>query len=455
MADPSGKVEGSLISRIRIIHALPLVPLLIVGILAAGDIRDNSFLWHIRAGAAQKASGSVLTQDVFSFTELGTSWRTQSWLAELFYSGAESLMSSLDWVNWMILGVAGLTILFIGLAVYHSVPSPITGSVVLLVMVWLLAPFLQPRPVIFSFAFLAALVVVLQHRERVGWLVIPIIWVWAGMHGSWVIGGLLVFLECIRTSDRKLFKVGAVALVSTLATAHGLGTWQILLDFFGSQEALDQMQEWQPPDFGGIYQMPYVGLIVGVIVGAVRGKIRTRDLVVIVPFLFLGMTSRRTVVPAAIVLVPWAAMALPAFRVPRSSTRPAVAVGAAALVGLLAFAPMASSTVGTLYPKRFPSADALAAIEGKNAFYDDGVGGYLIYAQWPDRLVWIDDRGELHGAERLMELSTARAGNYVEVFDEYGFDAALVKPDWSLTDRLIDDGWIVTYEDPEFVVLVP
>ena len=230
---------------------------------------------------------------MFSFTAQGTTWRTQSWLAELLYSSAESVTSSLAWANWLVLGVAGITVLFIGLAVYRNVPSPITGSAVLLLMVWLLGPLLQPRPVIFSFALIAALVVVLQHRDRVGWLVIPIIWVWAGVHGSWVIGGFLVLLEWIRTSDRNLFKVGMVALASTLATAHGLGTWQILLDFFGSQEALRQMQEWKPPDFGGIAQMPYVALIVGVIVGAVRGKIRMRDLVVVVPFMFLGLTSRR------------------------------------------------------------------------------------------------------------------------------------------------------------------
>ena len=239
-----------------------------------GYISDNSFLWHIRAGAAQKGAGSVLTEDVFSFTEHGTVWRTQSWLAELFYSGAESVMSSLVWVNWMVLGVAGLMILFIGLSVYRAVPSPIICSVALLVMAWLLAPFLQPRPVIFSFALLAALVVVLQHRERIGWLVVPIIWVWTGVHGSWVIGGLLVVLEWIRTSDRNLFNIGVVALASTFATAHGLGTWQILADFLGSTEALGQMQEWKPPNFGDISQMPYVALIVGVMVGGCAGEDR-------------------------------------------------------------------------------------------------------------------------------------------------------------------------------------
>jgi len=454
MAASSDTANQSLLSRVRIIHALPVVPFILIGVFVSDAISDNSFLWHVRAGSAQRSAGAVLNEDIFTFTEQGTGWRTQSWLAELLYAAIESTTTSLVWVNWMILVVAAATLVFMAIAVYRSVPSPVMTAVALIVAVWLLGPFLQPRPVIFSFLLLAALVVVLQNKERVLWAAIPIMWVWAGIHGSWIIGGLLIVLYWLSTADKAIFRIGLIALVATLATAHGIGTWLVVMDFFGSQDALDQMQEWQPPDFGGLPQMPYLLLIGGVIVAGVRGRITPRDLIVILPFLFLGMTSRRTVVPAAIVLLPWAAMALPVVKVPKSATRPAVAVAAVALMALLVMAPMGLDTVGSLDPERFPSEEARAAISGENTFYDDGVGGYLIYREWPERLVWFDDRAELHGVERSLEFQGAVAGVYREVFDDYGFTTALSRPDWALTETLIADGWTVTHEDDHFIVLV-
>ncbi len=449
-ADP----ERSLLSRIRIVHAFPLVPLFLVSLFAAGSIRDNSFLWHITAGDVQFELGHVLSEDVFSFTELGTQWRTQSWLAELLYNGLDATVDSLVWANWMILIAAISTLVLMGVAVYRSTPSPLTTGLVFLVAVWLMGPFIQPRPVIFSFVLLSALVVVLQNKDRVVWLVVPIIWVWAALHGSWVIGGLLLLLEWGRTKDRRLFKVGLIAIVATLATAHGIGTWIVVVDFFGAREALSLMSEWRVPNFGSPAQMPYLLLILGILIAAVRGKLELRDLIVIVPFMFLGMTARRTVVPAMIVLISWSALAVPPLKIPRSSGRSAIAAGVVALVALMGLLPMFTAT-GELDAERFPSGEVVARLEGTTVFHDDGVGGFLIYSEWPGRLVWIDDRAELHGADRISELQRARNGQYEEVFDRYGFDAALTKPDWILTGRLIADGWTVDHETDEFMVLVP
>ena len=444
------------VSRVRIIHALPVVPFILLGVFVAGAITDNSFVWHIRAGEAQRHAGAVLNQDVFSFTEQGSTWRTQSWLAELLYNAMEGTSSTLSWANWLVFVVGATTLILIGVAVYWSVRSVVATSVVLIVAVWLLGPFLQPRPVVFSFLLLAALVVVLQHRHRILWAAVPIMWVWAGVHGSWVIGGLLILLTWLSTGDRALFRVGAISALVTLATPHGLGTWLIVGEFLGAQEALAEMQEWKPPDFGSLPQMPYLLLIGGVIGAAIRGRIKGRDLIVILPFMFFGMTSRRTVVPAAIVLLPWATMALPEIHVPKTATKPAVVLAVIGLVALLAVSPLfLSRDVGRLDAERFPSDGARNAIAGVNAFYDDGVGGYLIYREWPERLVWFDDRAELHGFGRSEQYREAVAGRYEDVFTEYDFGAALSRVEWPLTRALLDDGWDVVFEDDQFVVLFP
>lgn len=439
---------------VRLIHATPIIPLFLVALIAAGEIGDNSFLWHIRAGSEQLARQRVLSVDPFSFTTIGVPWRTQSWLIELVYAYAERTWDGLVWASVMIFVLGAVTAGLIGISIYRSARSPVATGFAMIITVWLAGPFLQPRPVLASFVLLAALVVVLQNRDRIIWLAVPIIWIWAGVHGTWILGGALLFLEWLRTADSRVLKTGIAALVSTVLTAHGIGVWVILADFADAQDALALMDEWLVPDFGNIVQAPYLFLIVGVIVAGMRGKLKPRDLIVILPFLFFGMTSRRAVFPAAIVVAPWAALAIPAVQVPVSSMSSRVAGVAVGGMALLVLVPLALLPLGVLDDERFPTPEIQDAISELDPFHDAAVGGFLIYSEWPDRLVYIDDRAELYGAERLVEYDAARNGHYEEVFARYGFEAALTPNDWVLRDVLAADGWRIVAEDATFTVLV-
>ena len=451
MPDPGSEV-ADVERRPRLIHIAPLLPLVGVGILAARVIRDNSFLWHIRAGEVQAEAGMVLAEDPFSYTFGGTAWRTQSWLVELVYAYLESTFGGLAWANWMVFIMGAVTMLFLGLGIFHSTRSPIATGFVLLLAVWLMGPFLQPRPVLFSYALAAALVVVLQHRSQLLWAVVPIMWLWAGVHGSWVIGGILLVLEALRTWDRRVFFAGVAAAVATMVSAHGLGTWQIAIDFLGASEALDLMAEWQVPDFVDVVQAPFLLVLFGVIVAGIRGRIEMRDLIVILPFIVLGMSSRRAVFPAAIVLIPWASLAVPAVQSSMKPMSRAVVGTVGALVLALALLPMFTQPLGLLLETRFPSEEIVAAVGDDVAFHGDGEGGYLIYAEWPRLLVYVDDRAELYGAEHFAEFRDIRNGRYREAFDRWGIDAAISQRDWALTTVLADDGWTVRAEDEYFVV---
>lgn len=437
---------------IRVLHLLPLVPIFVVALLASQPIKDNSFLWHVRAGAIQLADGVVLVADPFSTGKMGTPWRTQSWLLELLYAQIESMSNSLVWVSVFVFVLGTMTAGVIGVSIYRSTASPLTLSIAMIAMIWLAGPLLQPRPVIVSYLLLALLVVVLQNRSSAVWLIVPIIWIWAAVHGSWIIGGGLIILELVRTSDRRLLRAGIAAFAATFLTAHGIGVWEILADFAGAQGALALIDEWQTPNFVDSAQAPYVLLIVGIIGAGMRGKLSRRDLVVILPFLVFGMTSRRAVFPAAIVLAPWAAMALPPLKVPRSNISSRTMGVAMALVGLLVLVPMIIRPLGVLDSKRFPSPEIQAAMVGRSVFHDDVVGGFVIYEEWPERLAFIDDRAELYGEEFVLEFMSARDGLYEGLFDEYGFDAALTRDGWGLAARLEVDGWVRIVEDEAMVL---
>lgn len=436
----------------RLVWIAPLVPLFMVALFAARPIKDNSFLWHIRAGTAQSTFGEVLSNDVFSFTRFGAEWRTQSWLVELLYSWLEGSFGGLTWANWMVFLVASSILGFVGLAVYRSTRSPISTGFVLIVAAWLMGPFTQPRPVLFSYALAAVLVVVVQNRDRLAWAVVPVMWLWAGVHGSWVLGGLLILLEWLRTKDKRLFWAGLASAVATLATAHGFGTWKIVITFFESREALDLIEEWAAPEFLDIVQAPYLLIIAGVIIASIRGKIGLRDLIVILPFMFFGMSSRRAVFPAAIVLIPWAALAIPPIPISRTKTSAVVVGAAGALVVAVAMLPMVTRPLGELDEERFPSAAIADALGEDRAFHGDAEGGYLIYAEWPDRLIYIDDRAELFGVELFKEYRDIRGGDYRDAFDRWEITAVMAQNGWPLTDVLTDDGWVIRESDDYFTV---
>ena len=97
--DEGDDSSASPVSGPRLVWIAPLVPLFMVALFAARPIKDNSFLWHIRAGSAQSTVGEALNNDVFSFTRFGSEWRTQSWLVELLYSFLEDSFGGLTWAK--------------------------------------------------------------------------------------------------------------------------------------------------------------------------------------------------------------------------------------------------------------------------------------------------------------------------------------------------------------------
>ncbi|MCL1597916.1 MAG: hypothetical protein M3094_01935, partial [Actinomycetia bacterium] len=355
--------------------------------------------------------------------------------------------------SWFVFGVGAVVLALLGLAMYDRNRSPIIVTLGLLVATWLFAPFAQARPVIVSYVFIGVLILVLRRKDELLWLLVPLFWVWAGVHGSWALGGVVVVLELLRSRDLRLLKVGIVSLAVTVFTAHGLGTWQILYDFSRAGSALGLIAEWQPPNFGGIAQASYLIVIVGLFVGFARGNLEMRDLIVIVPFLFYGMTSERAVFPAAIVLLPFSVAGIPSPNMIRSATAKPVAVAAMVIIGGVAFLPMIVRPLGVLDQERFPNDAVVASIEGRTVFHDTAVGGYLIYAAWPDDAVYIDDRAELYGFTRLEEFLRAQSGDYADVFERYSIEIAIVKPDSPLARRLAADGWSVEVESDQFVTM--
>jgi hypothetical protein len=436
-------------------HLYVLIPIAVVAWRAVTPLGDNSFLWHVRAGTLQLDRGEVLSSDPFSFTAAGEPWRTQSWLVELGYGWLERTTGSLQWVPTMMFVVMAATLAFVGLAVYRVVGDPARTALAVAAVAWVGMLFVVPRPVIVSFLLLAAFVVILGHAQRLAWALIPLTWLWASVHGLFVVGLGLVALEALRRRSWRLFAIGTAAGLATLLTAHGIGVIQILIDFFENRDALGLLSEWKRPDFWSRNLFPAV--IVGLALAAafVRRRLDLSHTIVAAPFVLMGALQLRSVFPALIVLAPLAAPALgtgdPGRQRsggnPRINKAIATTIVLLAVIGLLR--PIGRDT-GTLPPDA-----AVAALTTERVFHGPGAGGLLIWSEYPDRRVFVDDRAELFGADAFREFLAARNGETgTALLDAHGLDEALVKTEWRIDSVLQEEGWLETYRDDEWAVFV-
>jgi len=428
-----------------------LTPATALVVAAWKPITDNSFLWHIRAGELQADVGRVLTRDPFSFTMADEPWRTQSWLAELLYGWGEGV-SGLGFTPLMLFLTSLTAMAGIGLVAYARSRS-VTATVVILVLsVVLLAPFLVPRPVVFSHA-LFALVAAAWGSERLRWTAPFLFWVWASVHGSFVVGLAFIGLWLIADCEWRLLPTAVVSGLCTLLTAHGPGVIEILTDFSGAGEALELLTEWRKPDLASPLSMPLAAGVVIIIIGAARRIVAPRHLWLVAPFAALGLSAVRAGPPAWIGLVPLVALSLRDLGgepTPRFPT-PAAALFAVAVVG----APLLLTREAALDEERFPLA-AADHLRDVNVIHDDRVGGYLIWRDGPDRRVFIDDRAELYG-ERLVEFADLRDADadWRPVFERDGIEQALLRVEDGLVADLEGAGWREAYRDGAFVVLDP
>ena len=370
---------------------------------------------------------------------------------ELLYAGAERV-TGLDFVPFSILIVGALTFFGIGLIAYRYAGNATGAAFCLILGVLTLISFFVPRPVIYSY-LLMILVMLAWDRPATRWTLPFLFWIWAAVHASFFVGlGYVGLMVLMRREWRALLTV-ALSGAMTLLTAHGLGAMSFLLDFTESREALQYLTEWRRPGIDDVLFIPYLGSLVFAVVGFVRRKVPLRYLWVFIPFAGLGFTSIRAVPQAWLGLLPMVALSLSGLTIgTRAGLRRPLAI---VFCLFLLIMPFLVAKEAILSQELFPVAAAEMLADGRT-FHDDRVGGYLIWAEGPDRKVYIDDRAELYG-NRLGEFYQVRTGqiDWQPIFERDQIEQALLANEESLISELRDSGWQTVYSDASFTVLHP
>ena len=213
-------------------------------------------------------------------------------------------------------------------------------------------------------------------------------------------------------------------------------TWE----FFVNRDALEYLSEWQRPNFLWPLLWPYVLAVLAIGYLAFRRRLHWADAIVIVPFAIFGTLATRSVFPALLVLLPFAAQALrPSVAAPPRSGIPILNWGIAAAIMVMTLLGVTQSP--SINERVSPPAAARAALGPGRAVPRPGSRRGLIYTEWPDRLVYVDDRAELYGAEMFQVTIAAMEGEgYDEVFARWELDQALLKADWALVEPWLPTG---------------
>ncbi|WP_436795742.1 hypothetical protein [Actinospongicola halichondriae] len=447
-------------------------------VLASFPLKDNSFLTHLATGRIILESGSVPSSDPYTFTAQGVDWTVQSWLASVAYAGAEQLGggAGLRILVFVVFGFAGALLWRLSRPAESIVMRILIVAGALLVVgdVW------SERPYMIGVIGLAVVWLALDGAVR-PWLLVPLMWVWANTHGSFLLAlGLIVTVlagtaldqrgDVVTDEGASRFRLDAelgvlkATVVGTLLAVIGpLGPRVLLfpLKAVTQSETLGDIVEWKAPAFTSIPQRAFLLLVIAVIAGLTRTG-RWRLALPAIVFIAAGLVAQRNMVMAIMILVPVLAACAPEVGTLTSRSRPrigwALTTVSGALVALVVVSSM-SEPVTTLepYPERAVAWVSAADPEHRagNLASPDYVGNLFEALDGPTGRVFVDDRADMFPVDFFLDSRALAKGEprWSAVLDEQDIGVLVWSRSSVLTSLVAeDDGWRVVFADTDSIV---
>jgi hypothetical protein len=445
--------------------------LLINGNILLGD--SDSY-WHIAVGRWILDHGAFPTTDIYSFTKAGDPWISSSWLAQVVYAAAY------DWAGWagpIVVAAAAIAVAFALLAFILGRHIPTRYAILIPLAALLLSgSHLLARPHVLVFpvmvAWTSGLLRASERGESPSYWLLPLLVLWANLHGGFVFGLALVAplaFDALWNADAsrrkslamRWFAFGLAALVACCITPYGWGSILASRKILGLGELLHLICEWMPANFSTFG--PFEGSILAAIAGALYFGVRLTPprILLVLGLLHMGLSHVRNVeifallAPLVVVGPLSAQFALEPARFARAAFPSASAAVVAAILAASTWA-FAANHSFTPPANQAPAVaiEVLKAHNAKRIMNDLPFAGYLISQGIP---VFIDGRAELYGEAfemayyRSMQLRDV--GLFLDLLKTYDIDAVLLTPETpavTLLDHI--GGWQRVYSDENAVV---
>jgi hypothetical protein len=453
--------------------------------LSIGEImlRDSDTLWQIRIGQWIVAHGAMPYTDVHSFSRFGEAWMSSSWLSQVLFA------VSYGWLDWA--GPVILTSLAIGATVaifIHLMDGyldPARSILLVTLAVLASATHFLARPHMLAFpmmvGFLGGLLAAADRRSAPSYLLLPLLALWANLHGGFVLGLALIGpigLEAIWCCERKdrvrlmvrwaLFGVAAVA--ACCCTPYG---WNALLSsakILSVGKPLNLISEWMPANFGewSFFEFFLLGLIG---LTFYRGlTLSVPRIILVLGLLWMALSHSRNIeifaFIAPLVLAKPFAEQLGTLQARLTSPRESQSRTHVMMLAVLAVTVAGWASTKALvahHPFKFlelqmpvKAVEVLQQRKAERIFSTAPFGGYLVSR---DIKAFIDGRAELYGGQFVQDYFNAiearNLGELLSLLDRYQIDATLLdatSPAGYALDHV--KGWQRLYKDDTAVIHV-
>lgn len=440
-------------------------------LIVAGNalLNDPDTLWQITVGQSILDHHAVPETDVYSFTKQGQPWISTQWLSQVMYAKAYAVAG---WSGPVVIAAAAIALTFALLA--RQVGRHLSENAMLVfvaVALTLTMPHLLARPHVLAMPvmvlWIGGLIDAADRREAPSFALLPLIALWANLHGGFVFGLFLigpVALDALVSAERQArmrlaqrwATFGCAALVASCATPYG---WNALLashKILSLGSALPLILEWRPADFGhiGIFELT---LLTGIGLALYRGvRLPPMRIALLLGLVHMALSQSRAA--EILALVAPMLLAEPLVRqgggTDVSTAKPAArGVLIAGIVVALLAGTVAYASVKRYEPNmRGMPVAAVAELKKRDltrVFNDYDFGGYLIASGVP---TFIDGRTELFGERFFIDHDNASRltapKDLFRLLEEYKIEATLMRTQ-SAAAKLLDhiDGWQKIYSD--------
>jgi hypothetical protein len=438
--------------------------------LLAGNrlLIDPDTLWQVTVGQWIIDHRAVPTVDVYSFTMRGQPWISTQWLAQVMFAKSYALFG---WSGPVVLASSAIAATFALLARFlcrrlseSTTLVFIAGTLALTVPHLLARPHVLALPVMV--AWVGGLISAADRRETPSLWLLPLIALWANLHGGFVFGLMLVApiaLDCVLGADASARKAlllrwiifGLASLAFACCTPYG---WDSLLasrKILELGSALPLILEWKPADFGSVGPFE-ICLLLGFGLVLYRGvTLPPMRIVLLLGLLHMALSQGRAAEILALV-APIVLAAPLAKQIGGAEPSQTQAVRAPLLAGLAVTLVAGTIAYASVHPfaphMRGSPVAAVAALKKLNVtrvFNDYDFGGFLIANGVAP---FIDGRTELYGEKFFVDHNAASGlmepENLFRLLDEYKIQATLMRTQSAAT-KLLDhvDGWQKIYSD--------